>query len=166
MAKAKKTDDNEISLDVLLPAVDRKDYDWWKTLTSGQQSSFKSWLYMRFISSVQHKDPAYSMYYLRSVNQNVNRNFNSTKDHPQLIYLLMCVSSPGLGTQRHNWIPPGKKGSMNKKRAMFSKLYPLCNDLELDILEESNSKEDLMQFMLDLGRTDKEINEAMQNLDE
>lgn len=167
-SKVKKPEGSEISLNSLFSAVDNKDYGWWNTLTLEQQNSFNSWLFMRYISSVQHSDPVYSMYYLRSVNEHVNKNFNAIRKHPQLVYLLMCASSPGLGTQRHNWVPPGKQSgaTKTKKHALLSKLYPLCNATEIDILAESNSKEDLIEFMLDSGCTDKEINEIINDLDE
>lgn len=156
-----KNDEGSIALDKLLPAIDRKDYNWWSTLTAEQQEGFSSWLYMRYASSVQHSDPDFPRYYLQSVNQHVNKHFNIIRRHPQLVYLLLCAASPGIGTQRHNFLPPGKKGKANKRNALFAKLYPLCNEEELDILAQVNTDEDLREYMLDAGWTDKEIAAAL-----
>jgi hypothetical protein len=156
-----KNDDSAISLESILPAADRKSREWWDTLKPEQQKKFSSWLYMRYMSSVGGSFDM-SAYYLISVNQKVNKHFNAVKNHPQLQYLLMTAASPGMGSVRHNWIPALKRsGSTVKTMRIWERLYPNANAIELDILAESNTEQDLREHLEQLGWTDKEIKAAL-----
>lgn len=153
--------ESDISLDNVLPAVDRKDVNWWETLTPPQQAKFPAWLYMRYSSSVN--GPAdMSRYYLMAVNERVNKKFNDIRKHGKLQYLLMTSASPGMGKQYHQFIPPmkGAKGS-SKRVKLFEELFPNLNDLELEIMMDSNTDADVLEYLVSLGWTDKEIKSAL-----
>lgn len=160
-----KDDDSAIKLDNVLPAVDRKDRDWWETLNPAQQAKFPAWLYMRYSASVEGSADL-SGYYLMAVNETVNKRFNVIKHHPKLQYLLMTAASPGLGRQRHGWIPPAKRGKSNKKGKLFSKLFPNASDAELEILSTINDDTEIVAHLEDLGWTQKDIKAAMKGSDD
>lgn len=158
-------DESAIKLADVLPAVDRKDRAWWDKLKQAQKDKFPAWLYMRYSSSVSG-NPDFARYYLMAVNETVNKRFNSIKDHPKLQYLLMTAASPGMGTQKHGWIAPGKRGKTDKKLKLFAKLYPNANDQELEILAATNTEDDILKELQDRGWTEKEIKAAMKGTDE
>lgn len=152
----KKSDSSTIRLDSILPAIDKKNHEWWQSLTVEQQTKFSSWLYMRYTSSVS-KSPDFARYYLVSTNERVNKHFSSLKNHPQLLYLLMTSASPGLGTQRHEWIQPSKRNSTSSKYKLLATIFPMANDKELEILDLYNTEQDIKQYLQDLGYDDKKI---------
>lgn len=160
-----KNSEGAIALRDILPAIDKKNYKFWDTLTAAQKKDFSTWLYMRYTSAVK-SEPDMMRYYLMSTNLTLNKNFSAVKNHPQLVYYLMCAASPGLGTETHQWLPPGKKGKANKRTKIFSELYPTYSDAEIEILEQINTDEDLMEHLLDSGWTDNEIKAAFKSFDE
>ena len=160
---AKKTSEYSIELNDLLSAIDNKNRVWWDKLSKEQQDKFNSWLYMRYASSVTTNED-FSRFYLMAVNEVVNKKFTSLKKHPKLQYLLLTAASPGLGKQRHIYVAPPKAGKGIKKRYnLLSKLFPMSNNIELEILNQSTDDE-LKSYLESLGWTDKEINLAIKKL--
>lgn len=160
MAKKAASSESSISLDNVLPAVDRKDLNWWETLSEPQQQKFPAWLYMRYSSSVQ--GPAdLSRYYVMAVNQRVNKNFSAIKKHKKLQYLLMTSASPGMGKQYHPYIQPPKAGKgVQKKRNLIASLFPMIGEQEIDVLATINSDDEIKEYLIDLGWPDKDIKKA------
>lgn len=165
MAKKTVKSEDSISLDNVLPAIDRKDISWWETLTAGQQKKFPAWLYMRYASNVTGNADL-ARYYLLAVNERVNKKFSDVKGHNKLHYLTMTSASPGMGKQFHQFLPPPKAGKSNKKTInLLEKLFPMANDQELNLLSELNSSKDLEDYLIASGWTDKEIKAALSNKD-
>jgi hypothetical protein len=161
--KSVKKEDSDISLESVLPAVDRKDIDWWETLSPAQQKKFSAWLYMRYASNVTGNADL-ARYYLMAVNERVNKHFSEIKNHNKLQYLLMTAASPGMGKQFHQFISPPRVGKSNKKQInLLAKLFPMSNDQELEVLLESNTDKDIEEYLISLGWTDKEIKNALSN---
>lgn len=111
MAKKKTSPDEKLTghdfnLWDALEAVDRKDYGWWDRLTAEQQRKFSPYMMLLWTSSVQ-SDADLEDYYLRSVDLAANKYFltDVIADQPGLQWLLLCAASPGMGKQRHQWIP-------------------------------------------------------------
>ena len=160
MAKKPANPDTSITLDNVLPAVDRKDTAWWETLKPGQQDKFPAWLYMRYSSSVQ--GPAdLSRYYLMAVNERVNKRFSTIKKHPKLQYLLMTSASPGMGKQYHPYVQPPRQGKGSvKRRNLIASLFPMASDKEIDVIAAINSDDDIKAHLLHMGWSDKDIKKA------
>lgn len=168
MAKKAANPEANISLESVLPAIDRKDTDWFDNLNPAQQKKFSSWLYMRYASNVKG-DSDLARYYLLAVNQRVNRKFSDLKGHSKLQYLLMTTTSPGMGKQFHQFIAPPKLGKTNKKQInLLEKLFPMANSQELELMAEINSEKDIEDYLISHGWTDKEIKAALatKNADE
>lgn len=160
---AKQPSNSDISLDSVLPAIDRKNIDWYDSLNPEQQKKFPAWLYMRYLSSVKGNADL-ARYYLLATNMCVNKRFNSIKNHNKLHYYSMTVASPDMGKQYHQFIPPLKSSKSNKKRLnLLEKLFPNLNDKELEVLDATNSTEDIEEYLVSLGWTDKDIKAALSN---
>lgn len=161
MAKKPADPDTSITLDNVLPAVDRKDTGWWETLKPGQQAKFPAWLYMRYSSSVQ--GPAdLSRYYLMAVNERVNKRFSTIKKHPKLQYLLMTSASPGMGKQYHPYVQPPRAGKGSIKRFnLLASLFPMASEKEIEVMAATNTDDEIKAYLIQLGWTDKDIKKAL-----
>jgi len=157
-------DESTIKLADVLPAIDRKDRAWWEGLKQAQKDKFPAWLYMRYASNVEG-NADFSRYYLMAVNETVNKHFNTLRHHPKLQYMLMTAASPGMGTQRHGWIPPAKRGKASKKGKLLGTLFPDANEDELETLAIINDDMDIIRELEDRGWTQKDIKAMMEDRD-
>lgn len=89
-----------------LAAIDRKDYKYWSTLTHEQQKKFVPYLLCMWASSVSGTS-SLQQYYLLATNENANKYLLNERisGHPELQWMMLCAASPGVGRQRHNYIP-------------------------------------------------------------
>ena len=125
-----------------LNAIDSKNYNWYKNLTDDQKKKFTPYMMTHWVSSVTKTGPVAS-YYLGSTNEYANKYLfdEHVKDHPELQWLMLCSASPGIGNQKHAWIPHMKQKVIELKdkavkkdvKEYFSKIY---SGLKPDVLEE------------------------------
>ena len=136
---------------------DRKNREFYDSLTEEQKKKFSPYLMIRWGSSVQGSKDLQE-FYLISTNERLNEHFFSisTAQHKKLQWLLSSTVSPGMGTQRHQWIAPRKKepgaGTMRKQ---LSELFPHLKDDEVDLLAQMTTKQELDQYLKDLGNDRK-----------
>ena len=134
---------------------DRKNREFYDSLTEEQKKKFSPYLMIRWGSSVQGSRDLQE-FYLISTNQRLNRHFFSinTAQHKKLQWLMATTVSPDMGTQRHQWIAPRKKepgaGTMRKQ---LSELFPHLKDDEIELLAQMTTKAELDQYLRDLGNT-------------
>lgn len=137
-----------------MSALDKRNFEWYKNLSDDDRASLSMWVLMRYASAVDSKIPEISHHYLTMVNDIVNVNFNTLRNHPELQWRLMQVC--GIGTsQMHTWIKPGKrKGQFkcNSKMAEFYLLlYPYHSDDEVEWVLLNMSKEDKIELLENAG---------------
>ena len=136
---------------------DRKNREFYDSLTEEQKKKFSPYLMIRWGSSVQGSRDLQE-FYLISTNERLNKHFFSisTAQHKKLQWLLASTVSPGMGTQRHQWIAPRKKepgaGTMRKQLA---ELFPHLKDDEVELLAQMTTKAELDQYLRDLGNDRK-----------
>jgi hypothetical protein len=137
---------------------DRKNRDFFDSLSEEEQKKFSPYLMIRWGSTVSGSEDMQA-YYLMSVNEKLNKNFfdiNTTK-HKKFQWLLATSVSPGLGKQYHSWIS-NKKGENNNKAIKFLReLYPTAKDDELELLAQLNDTKELKKHARLLGWDDKRI---------
>lgn len=137
-----KFENQEFNLFDALEKVDRKDYSFFSTLNAEQRKKFSPYMMLQWVPSVTPRDGRVATYYLMSVNQNANTYFFDSKlqQHPELQWLMLCASSPGLGKQYRKWVPKlSDKVSQYKVAAKekdyfeyYSKLYPSVPKEEME----------------------------------
>lgn len=144
-----------------LVALDKKDLDYYDNLNEQDKKAFSGYLMLRYASSVKGSTDLES-YYLVAANRRVNINFWELNKHPKLQWLLVTTVSPGIGNQFHQWIAAKKKdGSGNNKIKKFlTKINPLLNNDEIDILSKLHTENDCKDHAKNLGWTDKDIKDA------
>lgn len=137
MAKAKTPTDEKfekVDFDLFeaLAAIDRKDYDYYDTLTEEQKKKFTPFMLIKWSSAIKANSKLQS-YYICASNDLANKylfNENVMK-HPKLQWLMLCTI--GLGTkQYHQWIPQIKESVSKLKdkpksdeiSEYYNKIYP------------------------------------------
>jgi len=131
---------------------DRKNRDFYDELTPEEKKKFSNYLMIRWGSSVQGA-PELQGYYLQSCNHYFNKRFFDINRHPKLQWLCATAVSPGLGTQRHQWIAPKKKepGASGIRKQLIE-LYPHMKDDEIEVMSKINTKKEIDAYLKDLGR--------------
>ena len=134
---------------------DRKDRDFYSSLTDEERKKFSNYLMIRWGSSIQG-NAELQHYYLQSSNHYVNKHFFAINRHPKLQWLCATAVSPGLGTQRHQWIAPKKKeaGASGIKKQL-AELYPHLKDDEIELMAKINTKKDIDAYVKELGQETK-----------
>lgn len=134
---------------------DRKNRDFYDSLTSDEKKKFSNYLMIRWGSCVQGSSDLQE-FYIISCNERLNKHFFSVNRHPKLQWLMCTSVSPGMGVMRHQWISPKKKeASSGTIRKQLSELYPTMKNDDLDLLAKITTKQELDQYTKDLGNETK-----------
>lgn len=150
----------KIPLKTLLESIDLNQKDFYNQLTDEQKKAFSPWLAMRFASSCQQ----YPEHYLLMVNEIINKDFSSFKNHPELVWKLLCLCGVGSKTY-HPWIAPSGRKTKNVLRDNLKEDLSQLNSDELDLLLEVNNNETLQQYFRDKGYQDDQIKEIFEGKD-
>lgn len=139
-------------------ALDRKDRNFYDSLSEEERKKFSPYLMLRYSASVDGPSDLQE-WYLRATNERVNVNFFdiSTSQHKKLQWLMCTTVSPDMGNQRHYWITTKKKNSDDKTIKFLSSIFPDLRNDELDLLAKINTKEDIKQLAKQYGYDDKRI---------
>lgn len=152
---------DKLSIKEEMRAIDQRDRGWWDSLTEEEQGKVGIFVLMRYASAVDSKNFDIVAHYLTMTNEFVNKDFNELRKHPQLQHKLLQLVGIGVN-QFHPWIPPSKKRKTNNKLIKFlSELYPHYSDDELDLLAQTNPKEELQDLAESTGLKPKEVKELL-----
>jgi len=151
----------KLPLNRVLGAMDRKQKDFYDSLTDEEKKAFSAFLMNRYASSVKG-NPALQEWWLIATNKRVNTNFFDLAKHPKLQWLLLTTASPGMGTAYHEWIPHKKKDAVNNKiQKTLKTLYPFAKQDELELMASINTKADIKTHLENMGYDKKEIKEML-----
>jgi len=132
---------------------DRKNREFYDSLTDEQKKKFSSYLMIRWGSSVQGSRDLQEFYVI-ATNERLNQHFFDISRHPKLQWLLATTVSPGMGTQRHQWIAPRKKEpGASGIRKQLSGLFPHLKDDEIEVLAKITTKKELDDYIRDHGHS-------------
>jgi hypothetical protein len=143
---------DKLSIQNEMMCFDRKDRDFYSSLTDEERKKFSNFLMIRWGSSIQGSAEL-QHYYLQSSNHYVNKHFFAINRHPKLQWLCATAVSPGLGTQRHQWIAPKKKeAGASGIRKQIAELFPHLKDDEVELMSKINTKKDIDAYLKQLGQ--------------
>ena len=132
---------------------DRKNREFYDSLTDEQKKKFSPYLMIRWGSSVQGSRDLQEFYVI-ATNERLNQHFFDISRHPKLQWLLATTVSPGMGTQRHQWIAPRKKEpGASSIRKQLSGLFPHLKDDEIEVLAKITTKKELDDYIRDHGHS-------------
>ena len=116
---------NKLPLNTVLAAIDKKDYTFYRKLSDEHKKQLSPFLLNRYASIVKGEQDI-TEYYLLATNQRVNTQYFELAKHPELVWMLLCTVSPGIGTHFHQWIGHKKKEKNTTKGrlSVLEKMYP------------------------------------------
>jgi hypothetical protein len=146
---------DKLSINNEMTQFDRKNRDFYDSLTDEEKKKFSTFLMIRYGSCVSGGRDLQE-FYLIATNERLNKNFFSLHKHPKLQWLMATSVSPGMGTFRHNWIATKKKepgaGSLKKQ---IAELYPNMKDDEIELMAKINTKKDIDAYLKLSGQENK-----------
>jgi hypothetical protein len=146
---------DKLSINNEMAVFDRKDRKFYDSLTIDERKKFSNFLMIRYGSSVQGSKDLQE-FYLIATNERFNKHFFTINKHPKLQWLCATTVSPGMGTQRHQWIAPKKKEpGASGIRKQLAELYPHLKDDELNLMAELNTKKDIDAYLKQAGQETK-----------
>jgi hypothetical protein len=143
---------DKLSINNEMAVFDRKDRKFYDSLTDDERKKFSNYLMIRYGSSVQGSQDLQE-FYLIATNERLNKHFFAINKHPKLQWLCATTVSPGMGTQRHQWIAPKKKepGASGIKK-QIAELFPHLKDDEIELMAKINTKKDIDAYLKKLGQ--------------
>ena len=131
-------------------SIDKRDINFYDGLTDDQKKSLTFYPLLRWVSSVEARDPLLEEYYIQMTNE-VNEMFWDLQKYPELMWKLLA--NCGLGSkQKHKWIPKNKNSSRTPKiDELLYTLYPEANYEEIEIVRNKLTKEKFEKLMSDFG---------------
>jgi len=140
-----------LSINNEMAQFDKKNREFYNSLTDEQKKKFSNFLMIRYGSSVSGSADL-QHFYLVATNERLNKKWFTCSKHPQLQWLMATTVSPGMGTHRHNWIAPKKKeaGATGIKKQL-AELYPLMKDDEIELMSQINTKKDIDEYLKAAG---------------
>lgn len=151
---------------VVLPALDKKDKNFYRNLSKEEQDSIEPWILMRWMTSVENDQS--QPHYLLTINDFVNNNFSSLAPkkslgldgHKELQWMLLALCGTGKSPRR-KFLKPGKGLIKNKLEELISSFFPLMKDDELDLYLKINTRENIEQLLKDNGYDNKFIKDLL-----
>ena len=137
----------------VLSALDNKDYTFYDSLTDDELKGFTAYLTNKWMASVEGSKEL-QHYYLASTNHYSNKHLFDINKHPQLQYLSLAASSPGIGKQRHNWIKAKKKETSKSKqniKKILTEMFPTYKVEDIEVLSNLVTKRELTKYAKDCG---------------
>jgi hypothetical protein len=138
-----------------MSCFDRKDRDFYDSLTDEERKKFSNYLMVRWGSAVQGSAELQE-FYLISCNERLNKHFFAINKHPKLQWLCATSVSPGMGAFKHQWIAPKKKeaGASGIKKQL-AELFPNRKQDEIELLAGLTTKKELEEYLKQHGRENK-----------
>ncbi len=143
---------DKLSIQHEMSCFDRKDRDFYDSLTDEERKKFSNYLMVRWGSTVGGSRELQEFYVI-ATNERLNRHFFSLGQHPKLQWLMATTVSPGLGTHRHQWIPVKKRdaGDASAIRKRLGELFPAMKMDDVAVWAQIITKKELQQYERDHG---------------
>jgi hypothetical protein len=146
---------DKLSIQNEMAQFDRKNREFYDSLTDEERKKFSNYLMIRWGSAVQGSRELQEFYVI-ATNERLNKRFFDINRHPRLQWLTATTVSPGLGTQRHPWIAPKKKeAGASGIRKQLAELYPHLKDDEVELMSRINTKKDIDAYLKASGQDAK-----------
>ena len=131
--------------------LDTKYRNFYDSLTDEERKKYSNFLMIRWSSAVQ--GPAeLQEYYLVACNERLNKHFFDINKHQKLQWLCATSISPGMGSHRHQWIPPKKKDKANNEgKKILMELFPAMKSDEIELLSKLMTAKELKEHLRDSG---------------
>lgn len=150
----------KIELKEKIAAVDLGARSMWDEMTTDQQKSLKSELYIlnRYISNVKGQNRDTQEHFVLTVNEFFNKHWNTLQKHPKLLWMLLCMCShESKKIFYHEWLGHKKKTSNNKISKFLTEIYPDKRYDEIEVLAAITTPAEAKELAKSYGYDDKQI---------
>ena len=138
---------DKLSIQNEMACFDRKDRDFYNSLTDEERKKFSNYLMIRWGSCVQGSRELQE-FYIIATNERLNKHFFAINRHPKLQWLCATTVSPGMGTHRHQWITPKKKnGGTTEVKRILMEIMPTAKMSDIETLASLVSKKEVQELM-------------------
>jgi hypothetical protein len=146
---------DKLSIQNEMAQFDRKNREFYNSLTDEERKKFSNYLMIRWGSAVQGSRDLQEFYVI-ATNERLNKRFFDINRHPRLQWLTATTVSPGLGTQRHPWIAPKKReAGVSGIKKQLAEMYPHLKDDEVELMSRINDKKDIDAYLKASGQDAK-----------
>ncbi len=146
---------DKLSIQNEMAQFDRKNREFYDSLTDEERKKFSNYLMIRWGSAVQGSRDLQEFYVI-ATNERLNKRFFDINRHPRLQWLTATTVSPGLGTQRHPWIAPKKReAGVSGVKKQLAEMYPHLKDDEVELMSRINTKKDIDAYLKASGQDAK-----------
>jgi len=146
---------DKLSIQNEMAQFDRKNRDFYDSLTDEERKKLSNYLMIRWGSAVQGSSELQEFYVI-ATNERLNKRFFDINRHPRLQWLTATTVSPGLGTQRHPWIAPKKReAGVSGVKKQLAEMYPHLKDDEVELMSRINDKKDIDAYLKASGQDAK-----------
>jgi hypothetical protein len=143
---------DKLSIQNEMAQFDRKNREFYDSLTDEERKKFSNYLMIRWGSAVQGSRDLQEFYVI-ATNERLNKRFFDINRHPRLQWLTATTVSPGLGTQRHPWIAPKKReAGVSGVKKQLAEMYPHLKDDEVELMSRINDKKDIDAYLKASGQ--------------
>lgn len=143
---------DKLSIQNEMAQFDRKNREFYDSLTDEERKKFSNYLMIRWGSAVQGSRDLQEFYVI-ATNERLNKRFFDINRHPRLQWLTATTVSPGLGTQRHPWIAPKKReAGVSGVKKQLAEMYPHLKDDEVELMSQINTKKDIDAYLKASGQ--------------
>ena len=147
---------DKLSIQNEMACFDRKDRDFYNSLTDEERKKFSNYLMIRWGSCVQGSRELQEFYVI-ATNERLNKHFFAINRHPKLQWLCATTVSPGMGTHRHQWITPKKKdGGTTEVKRILMEIMPTAKMTDIETLAAITDKKELKELLREYGNSDKD----------
>jgi hypothetical protein len=160
-----------IPIRTIMSAIDNGDKDFYDRITPEQRKEIVPFVLLQWVANVadQPHDQISEIqeYYLKMVNKNVNLHFfDIQKDHPRLIWRLLCGCAMTDAIElKREWFTTKKitSGSSNhNKTAKFLRSrFPELNDEEIETMIMKNDSKTIKAYATDCGLSPADIKKQL-----
>ena len=147
---------DKLSIQNEMACFDRKDRDFYNSLTDEERKKFSNYLMIRWGSCVQGSRELQEFYVI-ATNERLNKHFFAINRHPKLQWLCATTVSPDMGTHRHQWISPKKKdGGTTEVKRILMEIMPTTKMSDIEALAAITDKKELKELLREYGNSDKD----------
>mgnify|MGYP003346505628 CR=1 FL=1 len=143
---------DKLSIGNEMAQLDRKNREFYDSLTDEERKKFSNYLMIRWGSAVEGSRELQE-FYLIATNERLNKHFFDLSKHPKLQWLLSTTVSPDMGTPRHQWIAPKKKeAGASARRKALEGIYPHYKDDEIDVMMQITTQKEIEEYNRAAGK--------------
>ena len=143
----------------MIPAVDMGIKELWDAVTEEGRKEIKGdlWNLNRYISNVKGAKREEQEFFVLSVNEYFNKNWNDLqKNHSKLLWLTLAICHhPNRKTYFHEYIPLKKE--TDKKVKFLADLFPNMKISDIETLAAITTDKEIKEYAKDLGWDKKQI---------